>query len=253
MTPQASQSRLDTARLDTATSATSAAPTGSPLSEAFPSEIHRPRNRPRLFGLFRGKEKEKEMNASSTPAPVRQSHETSSSIPVTVRARADTATTTMTYEQPRNWMDRVRHSQVRANSIAASGTMSPHLHRDQRYPQGFHVLSSLSLSAFQGKKFFAPLQRQVWLFCLGFLCPLLWFTGAVLALPPRPASLDLESGHQAEQDVQVRPSELAELDRDEKYYLKAQWWRTLNRLMSVAGVAVIGAIIALVVLSLRVH
>ena len=36
---------------------------------------------------------------------------------------------------------------------------------------------------------------------------------------------------------------------EERMFLKARWWRTLNRIMSVVGILVIGAVIALAVVA----
>jgi hypothetical protein len=138
-----------------------------------------------------------------------------------------------------------------SNSAIGSGILSPHLHRDRRDTQNLNWTSP-SMESFFGRKFFGPLNRQIWLFCLGFVFPLAWFLAAFLPIPHKPASFEGEGG-EADAEGRVRPSELADMEREEKYWLKTHWWRTLNRVMCVAGVAVIAAVVTLVVLALRMH
>ncbi|KAK4631383.1 hypothetical protein CLAFUW4_03665 [Fulvia fulva] len=100
--------------------------------------------------------------------------------------------------------------------------------------------------------------RQILLFMLGFLCPLTWMLGAVLPLPKKPVSAgDLEANlgnGPSEEDVQMAMMKHEAGDaerrwREEKVYYKARWWRVLNRVMSVVGLGVIGAVIALAVVA----
>lgn len=93
--------------------------------------------------------------------------------------------------------------------------------------------------------------RQIALFALGFVFPLLWMLGAVLPLPPKPASAkDVEKSLGAsEEDVQaaMMKHEAGDAERrwrEERLWLKARWWRCLNRIMSVVGVLVIGAVVS---------
>jgi hypothetical protein len=117
-----------------------------------------------------------------------------------------------------------------------------------------------------GQLFFGPLNRQILLFCIGFILPFAWFIAAFLPLPPAPETLDPQAaaergvippgvGAGDDDDVFVRtsPNDLLKLEYEERRYLKAQWWRQLNRIMCVAGLAIIGAIIALVVIATRMH
>jgi hypothetical protein len=97
--------------------------------------------------------------------------------------------------------------------------------------------------------------RQILLFTIGFVFPLAWMLGAVLPLPHRPIDpRDLPDGasgsqvdvatammkHEAGADSELRW-------REERTFLKARWWRMLNRVMSVVGLLVIAAIVSLVV------
>jgi hypothetical protein len=81
--------------------------------------------------------------------------------------------------------------------------------------------------------------------------------GAVLPLPHRPidprdlpvgasgSQVDVQTAmmkHEAGGDEELRW-------REERTFLKARWWRMLNRVMSVVGALVVAAIVALVVIT----
>jgi hypothetical protein len=51
--------------------------------------------------------------------------------------------------------------------------------------------------------------------------------------------------------LRTRPEVMGKLEHDERSYLKGSWWRTLNRIMCVVGVLILGAIIALVVVATK--
>ncbi|KAL7274626.1 hypothetical protein RUND412_002458 [Rhizina undulata] len=94
---------------------------------------------------------------------------------------------------------------------------------------------------------FENVDRQLILFCLGFILPICWIVAAFLPLPiPRgssrtaaPAAIDIESSSSWT---------VEELRR----YENARWWRRINRILSVGGLCVIGAIIALVIVATHV-
>ena len=116
------------------------------------------------------------------------------------------------------------------------------------------------LSAWQAPSFVESLDtlfksrgnRQILLFALGFVCPLLWMLAAVLPLPKKPVSAsELEKsigGSEEDVAAAMMKHEAGDAERrwrEEKTWLKAKWWRTLNRIMSVVGVLVIGAVVSL--------
>ncbi|KAK0270256.1 hypothetical protein LTR91_018565 [Friedmanniomyces endolithicus] len=135
----------------------------------------------------------------------------------------------------------------------------PHLTPSKRH--------SLRISAWRPPSFVESLDtlihsrcnRQILLFALGFVCPLLWMLGAALPLPRKPlGATDAEKqvGGGSEEDVQMAMMKHEAGDaekrwREEKEWLKARWWRTLNRVMSLVGLLVIGAVIALAVVATR--
>jgi hypothetical protein len=96
--------------------------------------------------------------------------------------------------------------------------------------------------------------RQILLFALGFLCPFFWLLGALLPLPPRrtrdanEAEKALPTG-ESEDDLTSALNKHRSGDAkikwdEERIYLKAKWWRTLNRVMCFVGVAIIAAVVS---------
>ncbi|KAF1824383.1 uncharacterized protein K489DRAFT_181304 [Dissoconium aciculare CBS 342.82] len=94
--------------------------------------------------------------------------------------------------------------------------------------------------------------RQVLFFVAGFIFPLMWMVGALLPLPARPLSLEELTQRMAVTGPEDLESALMKHEagdaerrwREERAYLKGHWWRMLNRVMSVVGVLVIGAVVS---------
>ncbi|KAJ9150733.1 Serine-rich protein [Pleurostoma richardsiae] len=124
-----------------------------------------------------------------------------------------------------------------------SSIWSPHLRTDRRADRySLWEPPSISWSAESG--ILGRRNIQVVMFTVGFIFPFAWMTAAVLPLPPNPhlALLETDTSHKLE--YRFGPS-------DDIHYQSARWWRTLNRCMSVVGLLIIGAIVALVVVSVR--
>jgi hypothetical protein len=96
--------------------------------------------------------------------------------------------------------------------------------------------------------------RQILLFVLGFLCPFFWLIGALLPLPPR-RTRDANEAEKALPTAESEDDLTSALNKhrsgdakikwdEEKIYLKAKWWRTLNRVMCFVGVAIIAAVVS---------
>lgn len=91
--------------------------------------------------------------------------------------------------------------------------------------------------------------RQILLFVLGFVCPFLWMIGAILPLPDRPVPTglgmpNLQPGEDLESALMKQAGEAERCWREEQIYLKGRWWRMLNRVMSVVGLLMIGAVVS---------
>ncbi|KAI9371693.1 hypothetical protein BJX61DRAFT_534602 [Aspergillus egyptiacus] len=84
---------------------------------------------------------------------------------------------------------------------------------------------------------------QVWSFCLGFICPLMWFIASFLPLPRKPEVMMEENrGPELEVTLKMR---LYDLER--RRHLNARWWRNLNRWMTALGLVIITVIITLAI------
>lgn len=93
--------------------------------------------------------------------------------------------------------------------------------------------------------------RQILLFALGFVIPVFWMIAAVLPIPKRPITADqLEKSLGGSEDdvaAAMMKHEAGDAEKrwkDEKMFLKARWWRSLNRIMSIVGLLVIGAVVS---------
>ncbi|KAI9660296.1 MAG: hypothetical protein M1829_006498 [Trizodia sp. TS-e1964] len=88
------------------------------------------------------------------------------------------------------------------------------------------------------------------LFCLGFILPFTWLLAAILPLPPPPL-IARKGKHRLAGNVEEAVSDEDDISIQNSFYMNTRWWRNLNRIMSVLGLLVIGAIIALAILTAR--
>lgn len=112
-----------------------------------------------------------------------------------------------------------------------SGRWSPHLTRDRAAPNHLiYVEPPLPLDHKQVKYPYRNQQRiQMTLFVVGFLCPVLWFLGALLPLPKRESVYN-----------EKRASTMHGVFTGEDPYLEnARWWQRRNRYISPIGILII--------------
>ncbi|GAB1320547.1 Serine-rich protein [Madurella fahalii] len=162
--------------------------------------------------------------------------------PTTGQRRApDQASMEITPAQPAQDYRVIRSLKPQTSSI-----WSPHLQMDRRASR-YSVWDPPSVSWSADSGILGKRNAQVVLFILGFILPLAWMVAALLPLPPNPKLQMFErdniSGHPAFQYHQ----QLVEETRFES----ARWWRNLNRVMSVVGLLIIGAVIALAVVGVQ--
>ena len=147
-------------------------------------------------------------------------------------------------------------------SLSASHmyTTPPHLAPSRRLSHRLSTWRAPSFDEALNTLIISRGNRQILFFCLGFLCPVLWMVAAFLPLPLRPMEASMNNLEASMQDFSSEvegekshyPSGLQVEMRNwdqERRYLKARWWRNLNRIMSFVGVAIIGAIVALAVIA----
>jgi hypothetical protein len=130
-----------------------------------------------------------------------------------------------------------------------SSIWSPHLRPDRR-SRRYSVWEPPSVNWSEDSGILGKRNAQVVLFVVGFLFPFAWMIGALLPLPTNPE-------HQMEEQRRGS-SNFGYVDYghqlqvlDETRYASARWWRNLNRVMSVVGLLIIGAVIALAVVGAR--
>ncbi|KAF1990596.1 hypothetical protein K402DRAFT_400793 [Aulographum hederae CBS 113979] len=219
-------SRLNTAQ--------SEAPSHSPTDEHFPTSIFRPRNRPNLAG-----------NLGTAPAGG-SSGDLIAPVPRAARPE-DRRRARPESEMVERDGNRETWLSIGPNPRPTHGEpFTPRLQRDRRAT--VNVWRAPSFDESLSRLLFSKSNRQIALFCLGFIFPLAWILAAFLPLPVNPH--DRVDATPSQLDVeQAIQRNLGPID--EKRYLKAQWWRNLNRIMSIAGILVIGAVVALAVIAVK--
>lgn len=191
---------------------------GSPATDRFPGEVHSPRRRPREDNgnrqSYRGS-----MNIEPLPEDLDNDH--------------------------------VFRRSIRRMT---SSIWSPHLRRDVRARDRYSIWDTPSVAWSAESGMFGRRNIQVVLFVVGFIFPFSWMIGAVLPLP-KPSPLAMIERDVSFSDLGAR-THSHEYERhieseDELRYQNARWWRLLNRCMSVIGLLIIGAVIGLVIASVR--
>lgn len=128
-----------------------------------------------------------------------------------------------------------------------SPTWSPHLWHD-RASLGRRRSLFLQPSMDEAAEGIGLTKRNLQIICfsLGFVFPLAWFIAACLPLPAKPKppptptkgkNVPRQSKIMADLEQQLSPIDVAR-------YENARWWRNLNRLMCLCGVAVLIAIVS---------
>jgi len=249
--------------------------TGSPTSSHFLPSIFRPRTRPRANTIEghsripRSKRSRPSGETDSRPDslaiyndPLPEPDTLPSGQPKwgILKDTPDHPPLPRKYSKQRQWdtMEFPRPMTKDRLSSSHFTIQDPHLAPSKR--------TSYRLSAWQAPSFVESLDtlvrsrcnRQILLFALGFVCPLLWMLGAILPLPKRPLTRDdVEKGRLtakgggsgSEEDLQtaMMKHEAGDAERrwrEERSWVKARWWRRLNRGMSVLGVLIVGAVVS---------
>ncbi|KAI1322825.1 hypothetical protein F5Y16DRAFT_27638 [Xylariaceae sp. FL0255] len=136
-----------------------------------------------------------------------------------------------------------------------SSIWSPHLRRDNRSSR-YSMWEPPSTTWSVENRIFGRRNIQLVLFTLGFVFPFAWMIAAFLPLPPDP-QLEMEEKGQNTSRFTIPEEAVPEpfyqqfTEVDDSRYQSARWWRNLNRLMSILGLLILGAVIALAVLGAR--
>lgn len=133
-----------------------------------------------------------------------------------------------------------------------SSIWSPHLQTDRRAATFSIWMPPPTITWGPNQGPFDRRNIQVIMFALGWIFPFAWMIGALLPLPPKPSMDTTQQISSTRLDIPEGPTPTVEKPRfDDKKYLSARWWRNINRLMSVIGLLLIGAVVALIVIGLR--
>ncbi|KAI2471700.1 hypothetical protein F4781DRAFT_90764 [Annulohypoxylon bovei var. microspora] len=133
-----------------------------------------------------------------------------------------------------------------------SSIWSPHLRLDTR-ASGFSAWNAPSVTWSADSGVFGRRNIQVVLFVAGFLFPFAWMIAAFLPLPPQPM-LAMDERDQSTTEFASEsgePSQGRHILVDDSRYQSARWWRNVNRFMGVAGLLILGAVAALIVIGVR--
>ncbi|KAI1412980.1 hypothetical protein F5Y13DRAFT_40090 [Hypoxylon sp. FL1857] len=134
-----------------------------------------------------------------------------------------------------------------------SSIWSPHLRLDTRN-SGFSVWNAPSVTWSADSGVFGRRNIQVVLFIAGFLIPFAWMVAAFLPLPPKP-TLAMDERDRSTEEFQAsehgEPPHRRHVLLDDSRYQSARWWRNVNRFMAIAGLLILGAVAALVVIGVR--
>ncbi|OTB08471.1 hypothetical protein M426DRAFT_7785 [Hypoxylon sp. CI-4A] len=134
-----------------------------------------------------------------------------------------------------------------------SSIWSPHLRLDTR-TSGLSVWNAPSVTWSADSGVLGKRNIQVVLFVMGFLIPFAWMVAAFLPLPPKPV-LAMDERDRSTTEFQGSDQEESLRRRvvlvDDSRYLSARWWRNVNRFMAIAGLLILGAVAALVVIGVR--
>lgn len=120
---------------------------------------------------------------------------------------------------------------------------SPHLARDRRSLGRIDTFRAPSFE--ERRSWFDRVNRQIVLFCIGFIFPLAWILAAILPIPRRPEMRSLGTADDfLNAQEAVATSAMYDLfdTEDVIRYQKARRWRVTNRIMSVVGLGVMAVI-----------
>lgn len=151
---------------------------GSPTSESFPTSVYVPRRRPHqaadnngTFLISEGSSESLAIAPNPIVRPLPQSPESLAPPPAT-------ATSVVTPPTVRD--------------LGGHRFFSPHLRQDRRQ-QNYGAWRAPSFDEPYGELFLGQVNRQIWLFCIGFVFPIAWFLAAMLPIPRSAEDLETET------------------------------------------------------------
>ncbi|KAH8669804.1 hypothetical protein BGZ61DRAFT_110348 [Ilyonectria robusta] len=141
---------------------------------------------------------------------------------------------------------------VRNLKKQTSSIWSPHLGRDRR-PIRQSIWEPPSADWEARSELTGRRNAQVAMFVVGFIFPFAWMIAATIPIPTPlgPRINDTEHGHsQSKLSLRHDHGSQTQLVEDDMHR-SAMWWRNVNRGMSIIGLLMLGAVIALIVVGTR--
>ncbi|KAK7429510.1 hypothetical protein QQZ08_003889 [Neonectria magnoliae] len=139
---------------------------------------------------------------------------------------------------------------VRNLKKQTSSIWSPHLGRDRR-PMRHSIWEPPAADWEAKSELTGRRNAQVVMFVLGFIFPFTWMLAATIPIPSATRFHDAEHGHSASKlSLRHNNGSRAQVVNDDMYH-SAMWWRNVNRGMSIIGLLMLGAVIALTIIGTR--
>ncbi|KAF5663667.1 hypothetical protein FHETE_7372 [Fusarium heterosporum] len=132
---------------------------------------------------------------------------------------------------------------VRNIKKQTSSIWSPHLVRDRR-PVEYSIWEPPAAEWEARSELTGRRNAQVTMFVVGFIFPLAWMFAAFIPIKLAPQSEDVERNDSSSKLNKQH-------GQDDAVFTSAIWWRKVNRGMSIIGLLILGAIIALSVIGVR--
>ena len=241
----------------------------SPGSAGFPDSLYIRRYRPHSYQRpSLGNPSNATPRASSSLSSMRTIHRSNGPSFDGTTSSVTAAPTTNNYVPPPN--QHRGHESITAlppitppHNVTPPLDPIPRLSPDKRHNDRLPRWTAPSLEEPDSRSdfIFGPLNRQIILFCIGFVFPLAWWAASILPLPRRPRAQapemresGVEEWDRADTDAAVgqsnrprlgQPVELDVFKQEEvRRHHKARWWRNMNRFMSLVGLAVVAAVVS---------
>ncbi|KAM0223109.1 hypothetical protein ACHAPA_011618 [Fusarium lateritium] len=132
---------------------------------------------------------------------------------------------------------------VRNIKKQTSSIWSPHLARDRR-PVEHSIWEPPAAEWEAQSELTGRRNAQVTMFVVGFIFPLAWMFAAFIPIKPAAPSGDIERN---DSSTKLHKQN----GQDDAVFTSAIWWRKVNRGMSIIGLLILGAIIALIVIGVQ--
>ncbi|KZF21296.1 hypothetical protein L228DRAFT_269681 [Xylona heveae TC161] len=139
----------------------------------------------------------------------------------------------------------LQRDEIRIDGSPQSDTWTPHLQPDKQAGMRKSYWKAPSFASRKDRRKTNRRNVELAAFCIGFIFPLAWVVGAFLPLPA--CRTPEMQGAEESPDVEAAITE----STDSELYRNARWWRNVNRGMSVIGLLIIAAIIALAVVGVH--